>query len=139
MELGNSLRSLDVSMDGSPVKALEAALPIAGPAIGKVSAKRSLKDLVGIIRIKAVECRGSNADEDPKEEPKKRRWDEFADVEDICKGDGAKPGRAKDLNSFKETAASKASENQAVEVGSDDGPDVGGEGRPEGRPGCRPG
>ena len=64
MESGNSLGSLKMSMDSSPVEVFEVLFPIPSPALGKMLMDRSLKDRLMVVRIKGIEQGRTDADQD---------------------------------------------------------------------------
>ena len=109
MESRNSLGSLKVGMDGSLIAALEVALPIAGPALGKMATDRALKDWVIIIGVKAIKRRWTNIGQCAKEEPEEGCRKMFAESKELSKGDRCQPRRLKDLGSSWKSAVSKSS------------------------------
>ena len=96
MESGDSLGSVKMGMDGSSISALEVALPIAGPVLGKVTASGATKDVVW---IHAVERRWTNIGQGAEEEPEEGCRKIFAESEELSKGDRCQPRRLKDLGS----------------------------------------
>ena len=87
-----------------------------------------------VIGVKDVEQGWTNADQDPKEEPKEGGRNVLSDSDDISKGCGSKPRRLKGLSKAMNGERKGASEDKAVDMGSSEGPQTA-EGRPEGRPG----
>ena len=133
MEPGNGLGSSNVGVNGSLVEPGEVFLPIPCLVLGEVTASAARNCVMigiqavkqgGIIGIQAVKQGGTDMDQDAKKEPEEGHRDELADVEDVSKTDGGKPGGSQGVHESSDGEIESADKKKAVEVRADNGPDV---------------